>query len=82
MVYRRFGYLQSRLLLEKQEHLRQLEEQLENLDSEDAEKESRNLITMENYDTPQYKPRRNLMRRIDRAFRGYGRPLYYQNVVS
>lgn len=71
MIYRRFGYLQSRLLLEKQEHLRQLEEELENLDEEDREAESRNLITMENYDTEQYKQRRELMQRIGCQFREY-----------
>jgi hypothetical protein len=72
MVYRRFGYLQSRLLLEKQEHLRQLEEELDNLDTVDAQKESRNLITMENYDSERYKPRRDLMQRIEYQFQGYG----------
>jgi hypothetical protein len=72
MVYRRFGYLQSRLLLEKQEHLRQLEEELENLDTVDAQMGSRNLITMENYDSAQYKPRRDLMQRIECQFQGYG----------
>ena len=72
MVYRRFGYLQSRLLLEKQEHLRQLENELDNLDLEDAETWPRQLTTMENYDNEQHKPRRHLMRRIDRAFRRYG----------
>lgn len=72
MVYRRFGYLQSRLLLEKQEHLRQLEEKLETLDLEEAEAESRNLFTMENYDTDQYKRRRELMERIESEFQKYG----------
>ena len=33
MVYRRFGYLQSRLLLEKQNDLRRLEEELDRLDA-------------------------------------------------
>lgn len=72
MVYRRFGYLQSRLLLEKQEHLRQLEEELDNLDMEDAQTGSRNLVSMENYDTKKYKRRRDLMQRIERQFQGYG----------
>jgi hypothetical protein len=72
MVYRRFGYLQSRLLLEKQEHLRQLEEELDNLDMEDAQTRSRNLVSMENYDTKKYKRRRDLMQRIERQFQGYG----------
>jgi hypothetical protein len=37
MLYRRFGYLQSRVLLEKQDDLRQLEEALKRLDEEDVE---------------------------------------------
>ncbi len=72
MVYRRFGYLQSRLLLEKQEHLRKLEEELETLDTEDEQAESRNLTTMENYDSERYKPRRLLMERIESQFQAYG----------
>lgn len=82
MVYRRFGYLQSRLLLEKQEHLRQLEEELENLDMEDAQTESRNLITMENHDTEQYQPRCKLMERIECQFQAYGTRLKRPNVRS
>jgi hypothetical protein len=72
MVYRRFGYLQSRLLLERQEHLRQLEEELDNLDMEDAQTGSRNLVSMGNYDTKKYKRRRDLMQKIERQFQGYG----------
>ena len=37
MVFRRFGYLQSRLLLDKQDDLRKLEEQLDRLDASDTE---------------------------------------------
>jgi hypothetical protein len=39
-IYRRFGYLQSRLLLDKQEQLRLLEEKLEHLDLKITEIES------------------------------------------
>jgi hypothetical protein len=35
-VYRRFGFLQSRLLLNKQDKLRELEEALDGLDQEEA----------------------------------------------
>ncbi|KIV79938.1 hypothetical protein PV11_07477 [Exophiala sideris] len=38
MLYRRFGYLQSRLLLEKQEELRKLERDLGLIDDEDKDK--------------------------------------------
>ena len=36
MIYRRFGYLQSQLLLEKQDDLRQLEEQLDEMGNSDT----------------------------------------------
>jgi hypothetical protein len=72
MVYRRFGYLQSRLLLEKQEHLQQLEEELESLDQEEAETGSTNLITIGSYDTERYTARRELMQRIECNLQRYG----------
>ena len=36
MVYRRFGYLHSRMLLKKQDELRKLEAELDEYDEEDA----------------------------------------------
>jgi hypothetical protein len=36
MLYRRFGYLHARLLLQKQDELRKLEEALDNLDQEES----------------------------------------------
>jgi hypothetical protein len=36
MIYRRFGYLHSRVLLYKQDELRQLEEELADMDELDA----------------------------------------------
>ena len=41
MIYRRFGYLQSRLLLEKQDDLRKLEEALDRLDTSDTKGEGK-----------------------------------------
>ena len=37
MIYRRFGFLSSRLLLDQQDKLRLLEEELDALDQNDAE---------------------------------------------
>lgn len=37
MIYRRFGYLQSRILLQKQDEMRELEDQLDTMDKEDME---------------------------------------------
>ena len=36
MVYRRFGFLYSRLLLDKQDELREIEEDLDSVDNRDA----------------------------------------------
>lgn len=37
MIYRRFGYLQSRVLLERQDSLRKLEKELDSFDEENNE---------------------------------------------
>jgi hypothetical protein len=36
MIYRRFGFLHARLLLQKQDELRLMEEELEEIDQRDA----------------------------------------------
>lgn len=41
MIHRRFGFLQSRLLLEKQEELRDLEKKLEKMDKKEAKDDER-----------------------------------------
>ena len=45
MVYRRFGFLQSRLLLEKQDELRELERKLDRLDTIEARKNVKHPMT-------------------------------------
>jgi hypothetical protein len=40
MIYRRFGYLQSRILLHKQDELQRLEQELEEMDQKDASGEN------------------------------------------
>jgi hypothetical protein len=49
-LYRRFGYLQSRVLLEKQDDLRQLERELERLDQQDKEADEELLRTRDPID--------------------------------
>lgn len=44
-MYRRFGYLQARLLLDKQDQLRRLEERLERLDEKVTESDPDRLCT-------------------------------------
>lgn len=36
MIYRRFGFLHARILLQKQDELRELEEAIDTIDEEDA----------------------------------------------
>lgn len=78
MIYRRFGYLQARLLLEKQEELRRLEEDLDILDSreqerwKDAHARDNPLKTLKNGKKDKASERRVLIRKIEKKFRGYG----------
>ena len=74
MVYRRFGYVQARLLLEKQERLRLLEEQLDKLDKQQTadEEDAYALCTMDVH--PSFKADRDdLMAKVERAFNEYGK---------
>ena len=71
-IYRRFGYLQSRVLLEKQDDLRLLEEKLNRLDSEYQKEGSRLLITREDINEAYAKPRKDLLEVIKVALQEYG----------
>ncbi|KAK5733769.1 hypothetical protein LTR17_009473 [Elasticomyces elasticus] len=64
-LYRRFGYLQSRLLLDKQDELRQLESQLDNMDR--FEENPAGLITR----SGQGQLRKELLAQIELKFRDY-----------
>lgn len=70
MIYRRFGYLQSRLLLEKQEELRVLEEELDILDAQMHNKRPADLTTT-NLPEAIAGPRKSLMERIENTFCDY-----------
>ncbi len=71
MLYRRFGYLQSRLLLEKQDDLRRLEEELDRMDRKDAKKDRRNLMTRQDIGEDVFAPRRKLMKDIETNYCEY-----------
>jgi hypothetical protein len=73
MIYRRFGYLQARLLLEKQEQLRRLELELELLDENDMKAKSRSLISFADGEDGEGQERRQLMQKIEDKFRDYGK---------
>ena len=72
MIYRRFGYLQARLLLEKQDQLRRLEWDLDLMDEEDKRAQPRSLITFETADAGKAQVRQELMQKIEEKFRDYG----------
>ncbi|KAF1966737.1 hypothetical protein BU23DRAFT_313566 [Bimuria novae-zelandiae CBS 107.79] len=70
MVYRRFGFLQSRLLLDKQDELRELERKLDRLDTIEAGKDVRWPMTR---DVPSVisKPRKQLLQLIEEKYCSY-----------
>lgn len=70
-VYRRFGYLQSRLLLEKQDGLRVLEQRLDKYDDDD-----RALSNTRDLEPDERGPREELLREIEQAFNSYGKHAY------
>jgi hypothetical protein len=72
MVYRRFGFLQTRLLLEKQDTLRALEKRLDKLDKSETEGEDNedNLCTRDGGEAST--ERIDLMATIGATFREYG----------
>ena len=71
MIYRRFGYVQGRLLLEKQDELRKLEQRLEKYDKQVEKKCSINLMTR---DLPpdDTESRKEIMDKLEQRFCEYG----------
>ena len=73
MVYRRFGFLQTRLLLEKQDTLRVLEKRLDRLDeSETIGDDNEDNLCSRDGDGGDQTERINLMTAIRTAFQEYG----------
>lgn len=79
MMYRRFGYLQARLLLDKQHRMSKLEEELQELDNEIKEAGDENLPEKKNFHNtvdldPELAERREeLLAEIEEAYIEYGR---------
>lgn len=69
MIYRRFGYVQSRLLLQKQAELQQIEKALEDLDLEDQQQQPEKL--MRAFDPEAPGPRQELMKVLEHKFLEY-----------
>ncbi|KAF2230438.1 hypothetical protein EV356DRAFT_536371 [Viridothelium virens] len=70
MIYRRFGYLQSRLLLDKQDELRKLENKLDRLDTVDARDHPKRLTTTD-LKAVEAAPRKELLKETEVKFREY-----------
>ncbi|KAL9616015.1 MAG: hypothetical protein Q9160_009067 [Pyrenula sp. 1 TL-2023] len=68
-IYRRFGYAQARLLLEKQDEMRLLEEGLIEMDKEDERTGSQRLICRDD------DPKRGALQKLETTFQEYV-PIY------
>lgn len=68
MIYRRYGYLQSRILLEKQDELRSLEAQLDAMDEAEMCRKPDKLFTRDR----QGEERKGLLIQIEKSFCEYG----------
>lgn len=76
MVYRRFGYLQSRIILNKQDQLRELEKRLDREDKDDALIDYK-LLMCRDKDEIENRPRVKLLVDIEKCFKEYG-----ENIVQ
>ena len=68
MLYRRFGFLQARLLLNKQDQLRALEEELDEIDQDDEPM----YLKSRDMDDADERPRTRLLEEIETKFKEYG----------
>lgn len=71
MLYRRFGYLFARVLLNKQDHLRRLEDELDKFDK--ANEDFAVTTEPNRISKPVIDSRNALLENIDTALAGYGR---------
>lgn len=71
MIYRKFGFLQARLLLFKQDELRQLERRLDDIDLVDGIK-SPELLECRQRDDARSGKRKILLEKISQCFQEYG----------
>ena len=78
MIYRRFGFLHSRVLLNKQDELRLLEERLDDLDKIDAKDSARCLQSRQKddarTDVEREHSRQELLKKSEQILGQYGKP--------
>jgi hypothetical protein len=77
MLYRRFGFLQARILLNKQDQLRELEKDLDRLDKLDSKKDPSVLKSREKDDSLNGR-RKKVLFEIEENFKEYGLITLYQ----
>lgn len=70
MLYRRFGFLQSRLLLNKQDELRKLEKDLDRMDKVD-QKNDPGILRSRERDDAENGHRKKLLCEIEKKFKEY-----------
>lgn len=80
MVYRRFGYLQARLLLYKQDVLRELEGDLDRMDKVN-ERRTNALRSREDGDV-ENPDRKAMFIKIEEMFKEYGNFLWYTQLLK
>jgi hypothetical protein len=74
MIYRRFGFLHARLLLQKQDELRLMEDALTELDRKDASGEDSHLLQCREDDEAREDcARKSLLNRIEETLLKYGK---------
>jgi hypothetical protein len=71
MLYRRFGFLQARLLLNKQDELRELEKDLDRMDKVDL-KHDASLLKSREKDDAENGDRKKKLREIEEKYIEYG----------
>lgn len=74
MLYRRFGFTQARILLNKLDHFRKLEASLYHLDSLN-QKHNPNILRFRERDDVKHCVRKKLLSEIESKFKEYGEGL-------
>ena len=70
MLYRRFGFIQARILLEKQDEMRILEEKLDRMDQRIKDSDPTSLQTRD-LTEEESRPRKELLNKIELKFCEY-----------
>lgn len=79
MIYRRFGFLYSRVLLQKQDELREVEETLDDMDKRDAKESNQSRLALQSRAKDQkrtgdssHQTRQELLRSTEEKLYSYG----------